>query len=104
MHGRGHAWRGHALQGGHVWQGGSAWQGTCVAGGPCVVGGHAWQGACVAGGMHDRGCMAGGHAWQIPRDTVNERAVRLLLECILVSLMCSLPKLFGLLFSDCFRS
>ena len=29
-------------------------------------------------------CMvAGGHAW-IRRDTVNERAVRILLECILV--------------------
>ena len=28
--------------------------------------------------------MAGGHAWQILRDTVNERAVCILLECILV--------------------
>ena len=49
-------------------------------------GGHVWQGACVAGG----------HAWQgewvprrpptpqILRDTVNERTVRILLECILV--------------------
>ena len=28
--------------------------------------------------------MRGGGAWQILRDTVNERAVRILLECILV--------------------
>ena len=41
-------------------------------------GGHAW-GACMAGGMHGRG-----RAWQILRDTVNERAVHILLECILV--------------------
>ena len=40
--------------------------------GACMGGG----GLCVAGG--------GGHAWQIPRDTVNERAVCILLECILV--------------------
>ena len=42
--------------------------------GACMLGGHALQGAC----------MAGGCAWQILRDTVNERAVRTLLECILV--------------------
>ena len=30
------------------------------------------------------GVCGGGHAWQILRDTVNERAVRILLECILV--------------------
>ena len=51
--------------------------------------------ACVAGGMHGRdgghawqgwgACVAGGRAWQILRDTVNERAVRILLECILVT-------------------
>ena len=66
--------------------------------------GCAWQGACMAGGMHGRGhawwgvCMAGGHVWQgwhachtclLPDttrygDMVNERAVRILLECILV--------------------
>ena len=55
-------------------------------GGACVVapGGHAWL---------LRGCMVapGGHAWLLPgggrawlRDTINERAVRILLECILV--------------------
>ena len=49
------------------------------------------RGASVVGwGMHGRGCVAGGRvwrgrgAWQILRDTVNERAVRILLECILV--------------------
>ena len=58
-------------------------------GGACVVGGHVWQ-----GGVHGRGaCVAGGHVWhacppwQILRDTVNERAVYILLECILV--LCS---------------
>ena len=51
--------RGHASQGG-----------ACMTGGTCVEGGHAWQGE-------------GEHAWQILRDTVNERAVRILLECIL---------------------
>ena len=80
--------------------------------GACVVapgehawllwGGHAWLlpgEACVValGGM--RGCSGracvvalGGHAWLLPGgevcvgygDTVNERAVRILLECILV--------------------
>ena len=72
-------------------------QGACmVAGG----GGHAW----LLQGMH--GCwgacvVAGGHAWLlggawlpgggvrgIRRDTVNERVVRILLECILVSTAC----------------
>ena len=58
---------------GHAWWGEHAWQGTCVVGGMCGRG-HAWQ-----VGMH------GTHAPQeILRDTVNERAVRILLECILV--------------------
>ena len=54
---------------------------ACVAGGGwlCMAGGgHAWWGACMAGGC------TGGHAWQILRDTVNERAVHILLECFLV--------------------
>ena len=57
VHGcRGHAW----LPGGHAW----------LVGGSVVAGwGHAW----LPGGVH-----------RIPRDTVNERAVRILLECILV--------------------
>ena len=90
-----------------MWQGGMHGRGACMMGGV-----HDWgRGACVAGGMHGRGvcmageggmhgggvCMAGGCAWpgdvlgrgacvpqQILRDTVNERAVRILLECILV--------------------
>ena len=51
--------------------GGMRGMGACVARGACVAGGHAW---------------VRGHAWQIIRDTVNERAVRILLECILVSI------------------
>ena len=55
------------MVGGHVWQGrGVHGRGACVAG----------VGACVAGGMHGMG--------DILRDTVNERAVRILLERILV--------------------
>ena len=61
------------MAGGHAWQGGVHGRGACMAGG------HAWQGVCVAGGVHGGGC-----AWQILRDTVNERAVCILLECILV--------------------
>ena len=68
----------------------------CCSGGACMVlfGG----GACVVlfrGGMHGfiqggvHGFIQGGHAWffqffRIQWDTVNERAVRILLECILV--------------------
>ena len=37
---------------------------------------HGREGACMARG--------GGRAWQIVRDTVNEQAVRILLQCILV--------------------
>ena len=64
------------MAGGHVWWG-HAWQedvcgrGPCVAKGVCVARGHAWQ-----GGYHARR----GPAWH----TVNERAVGILLECILV--------------------
>ena len=63
--------------------GGVCGGGTCMSGGHACQGGMrvrggAWQGACV-GGMHDT------HApWQILRDTVNNQAVRMLLECILV--------------------
>ena len=79
--------------------------GTCMAQGMCG-GGHVWQGGMCGGGhvwwrhvwwgMHGRVCtwwgmcMAQGHEWQlghvrqILRDTVNERAVRILQECILV--------------------
>ena len=77
--------RGHAWQGGGC--GGHAWQGACMTGG-CVGGMHGrvvcmGGGACLVGGMHGReGCMP----QQTLRDTVNERAVRILLECILVAI------------------
>ena len=87
--------------GGHAWLlggacmvalGGRAWflwgSMRCCSGGMCgCSGGHAWL---LWGGMHGcsggmRGC-SGGHVWDTTRygDTVNERAVRILLECILV--------------------
>ena len=60
--------------GGMCGKGGMCGRRACMAGDTCVVGVCVWQG-CVCGG---------GHAWQILRDMVNERAVRILLECILV--------------------
>ena len=46
-------------------------------------------GVCIHGGSGSASCGGGGEVGQtslpqIPRDTVNERAVRILLECILV--------------------
>ena len=67
-------------------RGACVWLPGCVCGcwGACVVaGGHAWLPgghAWLPGGM--RGCRGG--VRRIRRDTVNERAVRILLECILV--------------------
>ena len=57
--------------------GGHAW---LLPGGVCVValGGDAWL---LPGGVH--GCYQGG-VHGIRRDTIHERAVRILLECILV--------------------
>ena len=83
-----------------------AWGACVVASGVCVVapGGHAWffLGAhawFLPGGMRGffwgvcmvfsgEACMVfpGGGMHRIRRDTVNERAVRILLECILVLL------------------
>ena len=66
---RGHAW---FLPGGCVWflpGGGHAW--FLPGGGACVVFPGAWF-------------FPGGSMRRIQRDTVNERAVRILLECILV--------------------
>ena len=71
------------------WGGVCSWQGGVHGTGVCVCGtggghvshrGHAWhEGACMTGGACDI------HApQQLLRDTVNERAVRILLECILV--------------------
>ena len=100
--GGGHGWQGGVHGRGHVWQGwGSVWQGW-----GSVAGGHAWQGGMCGGGVHGRGVWQGGmhgrdrmHAWQggmhathAPSadttrfsDTVNERTLRILLECILVT-------------------
>ena len=58
--------------------------GLCVLGGMCGTGGHVWQGGMVAGGIPGRGvCVAGGHA---VHDMVNELAVSILLECILIAI------------------
>ena len=52
---------------------------ACVVG-ACMAGGRVWQGACMTG---EGRCVVGGMRG-IRWDTVNERAVRILLECILV--------------------
>ena len=60
----------------------------CSAGGAYVVA----RGVCMVFSEGDVWFFPGGHAWFFPgegmrriqRDTVNERAVRILLECILV--------------------
>ena len=67
----GHGEGGCTAKGGVSDKGGHG-EGGCVAKGACMVRGHAWQ--------------RGGHAWDMTRygDTINERAVRILLECILV--------------------
>ena len=74
-------------------------KGTSMAGGASMAGGHpwqsgyAWQGAFMPGGMHG-GIYGRGLAWQeglpaqhpcqILRNMVNERAVCITLECMLV--------------------
>ena len=78
----GHAWQGACVVGGM--HGGGVWwgvhgRGHAMAGGVCG-GGNAWQ-----GGVHGRGHASHTPPWQILRDTVNEWAVRILLECILVN-------------------
>ena len=60
-----------------------------MAGGSCG-GGCVAEGACMAGGVCGGvACMAGGVRGRNLRDTVNERAVRILLECILVNVVCT---------------
>ena len=72
-----------------------------MAGGTYMAGGHAWQGgvcgrSCAWQGiMHGGGMCGGGHACHTcPPPThyeirsVNARAVRILLECILVVTAC----------------
>ena len=75
-------------RGGHVW----------LLPGGCMVAPRGGMCGCSRGGVGMHGfcwgaCMvfAGGHVWFLPggvhrirRDTVNERVVRILLECILV--------------------
>ena len=75
-------------------------RGVCVvAGGACVVA----RGVClVKGGVRGEGGAMhskGGHAWDttIYGDTINERAVRILLECILVIFSDILVKIQGIL-------
>ena len=77
----------HGCSGGHAWL---FWGMHGCSGGACLV--------ALGGGMH--GCSGGacvvalgGHAWDMMRyrDTINERAVRILLECILV---CSLQRYY----------
>ena len=68
--------------------GGCAWLlpgGVWLLGGACVV---------APGGMH--GCSQGGHAWDTTRygHTINERAVRILLQYILVNLMFAFASAF----------
>ena len=83
--------RGRGMHGGrgHAWQGGACVAGGMYGRGVCMAGGHAWQGAYMAGDMHGRGQAWHAHPppprQQILRDSVNERVVRILLECILVS-------------------
>ena len=83
-------WGGLRGKGGHVWQRG----GMHGKGGACVAkGGHAWQrgqGACMA----KVGGMCGMHAPYEIRP-VNARAVRILLECILVYLHSFMAQAFG---------
>ena len=63
--------------GGHAWQGGMHWGAWAVA----VWGG--WQLACMAGGCTWQGGVhGGGPAWQ--EKWPLQRAIRILLECILV--------------------
>ena len=81
----GHAWL--LLGGMHGCSGGCAWL-LPEGGVHGCSGGHAWllQGACMVARGGVCGCSWGEHAWDTMRygDTVNERAVRILLECILV--------------------
>ena len=76
-------------------------RGTCMIapGGACVVALEGAMHGCSQGGHAWLlwGCAwllrGGGHAWDTTRygDTINERAVRILLECILVSTCVSSP-------------
>ena len=73
-------WRVHGCSGGHAW---------FFLGG---MHGCSWGGCVVfsGGGMHS---FSWGGVHRIRQDTVNERAVRILLECILVNLKIRLTRL-----------
>ena len=67
---------------------GGAWQGVCMVGGMCgrVCAwqvGCAWQGPCGRG-ICGRGCVCHARAPHYEIRSFNARAVRILLECILV--------------------
>ena len=77
-----HGWGVCMVAGGHAW----LWEVCVVVGGMCGCRGHAWLsgGVCGCRGV----CVvAGGRVHGIRRDTVNELAIRILLECILVSVI-----------------
>ena len=83
------AWQGACMVvggmcgGWHVWQGGmcGGWGACVVVGGVGSGGMHGGQ-ACMAGGVCDRGHAHAPTHYEIR--SVNARAVRILLECILV--------------------
>ena len=94
----------HGCRGMCVFAGGGGvhgcWGACAVAGGPSVVaGGHVWWkgGVHGEGGMHGKGCVCGrGHMWDMTRyrNIINEWAVRILLESILVIITSSLTTFF----------
>ena len=88
MNGRGCVQQVACMAGGVHGKGGMHGQGGICGGGMHVwQGGMCGKGACMAGSMHGRrACMPHPPPRQILRDTVNERAVRILLEYILVNL------------------
>ena len=83
------AWLG-GMHGSGVCGWGCVWLGVCVAGGCALHGGCIAGVVCMAGGMRGGGVGPGQtlRLWH----TVNEWAVRILLECIHVSYSCS-PRL-----------
>ena len=86
MRGRGHEWQGACVAymgGGGMCGGGMHGRGACMAAGVHGGGGHVCQGVCMAGGYACHVCPPTQQILRL-RHTANERAVRILLECILV--------------------
>ena len=85
---KGYAWQGDVcgkgahMAGGHAWQG-HAWQGDVCGKGAHMAGGHAWQGHAWQGDVCGKGTCGGGGTCVQERWPL-KRAVRILLECILV--------------------